>query len=281
MPLRVIRGALREDPERVQALIELEDRILERALASAEDSSRVSRKAGARALRRAPQRARPPRGDRRADAQPARLRPGRREDHRGDRRASAPAATRRRSASPCTTRCATARRSSRWSQEEVRALLERLAGEVRGRARDGDRRRRRRAAARADRRDALQAAARRAAQPSRARAEACERAATDAGQAAHQRARWCSITPSAGVRSSHGRRAATPEKRPERRAVVAAHEQQVARGGCARPRRAKRSSPEPSSNARSLERSAAKCTGPPRAAWPSTHTARSLPSAGR
>ena len=30
MPLRVIRGALEEDPERVHALIELEDRILER-----------------------------------------------------------------------------------------------------------------------------------------------------------------------------------------------------------------------------------------------------------
>jgi DNA-binding transcriptional MerR regulator len=44
MPLRVIRGALREDPERVQALIELEDRILERALATAEDHSRASRK---------------------------------------------------------------------------------------------------------------------------------------------------------------------------------------------------------------------------------------------
>ncbi len=35
MPLRVIRGALQEDPERVRALIELEDRILERALARA------------------------------------------------------------------------------------------------------------------------------------------------------------------------------------------------------------------------------------------------------
>jgi DNA-binding transcriptional MerR regulator len=45
MPLRVIRGALAEDPERVSALIELEDRILERAVASAEDHSRVSRKA--------------------------------------------------------------------------------------------------------------------------------------------------------------------------------------------------------------------------------------------
>jgi DNA-binding transcriptional MerR regulator len=44
MPLRVIRGALEEDPDRVRALIELEDRILERALASAEDRSRVSRK---------------------------------------------------------------------------------------------------------------------------------------------------------------------------------------------------------------------------------------------
>jgi DNA-binding transcriptional MerR regulator len=45
MPLRVIKGALREDPERVRALIELEDRILERALASAEHDSRVSRRA--------------------------------------------------------------------------------------------------------------------------------------------------------------------------------------------------------------------------------------------
>jgi DNA-binding transcriptional MerR regulator len=44
MPLRVIRGALQEDPDRVRALIELEDRILERALISVEDRSRVSRK---------------------------------------------------------------------------------------------------------------------------------------------------------------------------------------------------------------------------------------------
>ena len=42
MPLRVIRGALQEDPDRVSALVELEDRILERALASAEDDGRVS-----------------------------------------------------------------------------------------------------------------------------------------------------------------------------------------------------------------------------------------------
>jgi DNA-binding transcriptional MerR regulator len=45
MPLRVIKGTLEEDPGRVRALIELEDRILERALAGAEDSRRVSPKA--------------------------------------------------------------------------------------------------------------------------------------------------------------------------------------------------------------------------------------------
>jgi DNA-binding transcriptional MerR regulator len=45
MPLRVIKSTLDEEPERVRALIELEDRILERALASAEDSKRVSIKA--------------------------------------------------------------------------------------------------------------------------------------------------------------------------------------------------------------------------------------------
>jgi DNA-binding transcriptional MerR regulator len=45
MPLRVIRRALEEDPERVLALIELEDRILERALNSAQESRRISLKA--------------------------------------------------------------------------------------------------------------------------------------------------------------------------------------------------------------------------------------------
>ena len=44
MPLRVIKGALAEDPERVRALIELEDRILERALAGAEEHRRVPAK---------------------------------------------------------------------------------------------------------------------------------------------------------------------------------------------------------------------------------------------
>ncbi|HEX4483261.1 MAG TPA: MerR family transcriptional regulator [Solirubrobacteraceae bacterium] len=45
MPLRVIKSTLEDEPERVHALIELEDRILERALASAEASKRVSIKA--------------------------------------------------------------------------------------------------------------------------------------------------------------------------------------------------------------------------------------------
>jgi DNA-binding transcriptional MerR regulator len=44
MPLRVIRSALQEDPDRVRALIELEDRILERAAITVDDGSRVSRK---------------------------------------------------------------------------------------------------------------------------------------------------------------------------------------------------------------------------------------------
>jgi DNA-binding transcriptional MerR regulator len=43
MPLRVIKRVLEDDPERVRALVELEDRILERALASAEER-RVSAK---------------------------------------------------------------------------------------------------------------------------------------------------------------------------------------------------------------------------------------------
>ncbi|MFL5819355.1 MAG: MerR family transcriptional regulator [Solirubrobacteraceae bacterium] len=42
MPLRVIRGMLEEDPRRVRAMVELEDRILERA-AAAQEQGRVSR----------------------------------------------------------------------------------------------------------------------------------------------------------------------------------------------------------------------------------------------
>jgi len=44
MPLRVIKRALEQDPERVLALVELEDRILERALIGSQDGSRVSRR---------------------------------------------------------------------------------------------------------------------------------------------------------------------------------------------------------------------------------------------
>jgi DNA-binding transcriptional MerR regulator len=45
LPLRVIRGALQEDPERVRALVELEDRILEGALERAEERGQLSRRA--------------------------------------------------------------------------------------------------------------------------------------------------------------------------------------------------------------------------------------------
>src|SRR5712671_6017859 len=42
MPLKVIKGMLDEDPERAKALVELEDRILERALAGEERRSSVA-----------------------------------------------------------------------------------------------------------------------------------------------------------------------------------------------------------------------------------------------
>lgn len=42
MPLRVIKGMLDQDPERARAIVELEDRILERALA-AQEEGRTSR----------------------------------------------------------------------------------------------------------------------------------------------------------------------------------------------------------------------------------------------
>ena len=51
MPLRMIRVVLEEDPEHVRALVELEDRILERALAGAEEGGRTSRRRCASATR--------------------------------------------------------------------------------------------------------------------------------------------------------------------------------------------------------------------------------------
>jgi len=42
MPLKLIKGVLDEDPERVEALIELEDRILERAVSARAEDRRVS-----------------------------------------------------------------------------------------------------------------------------------------------------------------------------------------------------------------------------------------------
>jgi DNA-binding transcriptional MerR regulator len=42
MPLRVIKGVMEQDPERIRALVELEDRILERA-AAAQEGRRTSR----------------------------------------------------------------------------------------------------------------------------------------------------------------------------------------------------------------------------------------------
>ena len=114
MPLRVIRGMMESEPERARALIELEDRIIERAVEQREGE----RMSAAEARRRyeIPRNVLDRLGRaRRPDAHLARLRRRRREDHRGRSRASAPAATTSSSASPSSTRCATAMRSSRWS----------------------------------------------------------------------------------------------------------------------------------------------------------------------
>ena len=73
MPLRVIKGALEQDPERVHALIELEDRILERALDERRGAHARVGQGGARALSDPAQRARATGRDRRPDAEPLRL----------------------------------------------------------------------------------------------------------------------------------------------------------------------------------------------------------------
>ena len=112
MPLKAIKTVLDEDPERAHALVELEDRILERAR-SRRGRAGLARRGGP-ALRGAARGAGPAGGAGDPEPQLARLR--RRWTSRSSRpsRASAPAATTRRSASPSTTRCATSRRSSRW-----------------------------------------------------------------------------------------------------------------------------------------------------------------------
>ena len=159
---------LDEDPERAQALIELEDRILERALAGERDADQ--RRRGPRALRRPEGGARPARGAR--GAQPRTAAATRPPTSRSSRRsaASAPAATTSRSASPSTTPCATSSALEDLVREEVDVLMERLAGEM-----DPDEawradRGRRPAAQRPDRRDAHQADGRRAGAPARLRA---------------------------------------------------------------------------------------------------------------
>ena len=83
MPLKVIKGMLDSDPDRALALVELEDRIIERALEQRE-TERVS-KADIRERYDLPAgRAGSPRRAGDPDADRARLRRRRRRDHRGD-----------------------------------------------------------------------------------------------------------------------------------------------------------------------------------------------------
>ena len=131
MPLRVIRDLLeraRREPERLRAMIELEDRILDRALAG--ERERVPAAEVAAALRGPAGGARPTRRARRADAR--RSAATRRPTSASSRRsgAFAPAATTSASASPSTTPCATSAPSSPLVAEEVEVLTERLAGDV-------------------------------------------------------------------------------------------------------------------------------------------------------
>ena len=82
MPLKAIKSVLDEDPERARALVELEDRILDRALAG--ERTRTSA-AEVREGYGVPEGgARPPRRAGGAEPQQPRLLPLRREDHRGD-----------------------------------------------------------------------------------------------------------------------------------------------------------------------------------------------------
>ena len=129
MPLRLIKGVIDDDPERARALVELEDRILERAAA----------RAGARAglAGRGPPPLRGPRQRaRRASRSWSVLTPNSR-GYDADDVGIIEAISRfraggydERSASPSTTPCATGRRSQPLVEEEVGVLLDRLAGEV-------------------------------------------------------------------------------------------------------------------------------------------------------
>ncbi len=129
MPLRLIKGVMDEDPERAEALMELEDRILERAVTARSEDRRVSaaevRKRydipptcstvwGSWACCRPPPGATTPTTSR--SSRPS--------------AASARGATTSRSASPSTTRCATARRSRRWSRRRCACCSNACVGEV-------------------------------------------------------------------------------------------------------------------------------------------------------
>ena len=170
MPLRVIRDALQEDPERVRALIELEDRILERALISAEDGSRVSRA-------QAQERYGVPRNVLARLAEIGVLTPNQRGYDRDDVKIIEAIASFR-AGGYDEALGFTVYDTLRYREaleplveEEVQRAARSPGGRGGGRARDGDRRRGHRTVARADRRDALEAAARGAAPPPRCDAE--------------------------------------------------------------------------------------------------------------
>ena len=126
MPLKVIKADARRGPRAARALVELEDRVLERALRASRPACRRRAERRYACRRRCSTGSPSSRCSRRTRAATAPATCG------SSRRsaASAPAATTSGSASPSTTRCATSARWRSSSKEEVQVLLDRLAGEV-------------------------------------------------------------------------------------------------------------------------------------------------------
>ena len=164
MPLKAIKSVLDEDPERARALVELEDRILERALARrAARGPAPPRSASATGCRRRCSTA--SRRSRSSAPTAAATRPQTCKIIEAISRFRAGRLRARRSASPSTTPSATSAPWRRSSRRRSRSLIDRLAGEVEPERVVGDDRGRRRAAQGPDRRAAHQAAGGRAGAP--------------------------------------------------------------------------------------------------------------------
>ena len=131
MPLKVIRELLASgdgDPERLRALVELEDRILERALAGERERVPADEVGAATRSRRRSSTGSPSSASSRPTHE--RLLAVRRPDRRGDRRFRAGGYDETDRLHRLRHPALQAARWRRWSAEEVKVLTERLAGDV-------------------------------------------------------------------------------------------------------------------------------------------------------